>query len=205
MIDLRGHQKLEWPNELRPRGEGTWEKETFDLWWDRNKTLIAHIHPVVAEQWIYRHWSNSPYCHLYLDRITWRLETWPTKRLLAEVVRPDPADDINLNHDWALYRDRDLEPAVTMRATGTWNIPIVIVDALHGALRFNGADPRRFHLIEGHQRMRCLAAFQHHAKCATDHEVFVLGYPEVDEPPLGNFISRSAGVSGLGAARLPSD
>jgi hypothetical protein len=69
MIDLRGHQKLEWPNELRPRGEGTWEKETFDLWWDRNKTLIAHIHPVVAEQWIYRHWSNSPYCHLYLDRI----------------------------------------------------------------------------------------------------------------------------------------
>ena len=54
MIDLRGHQKLEWPNELRPRGEGTWEKETFDLWWDRNKTLIAHIHPVVAEQWIYR-------------------------------------------------------------------------------------------------------------------------------------------------------
>jgi hypothetical protein len=179
MIDLRGHQKRKWPDELRPRGEGTWEKEAFGPWWERNKDRLPGIHPLVAEQWIHRHWENSPYCHLDQDRITCRLETWPTERLLAEVVRPDPADDINLNHDWMLYRDRDLEPAATVRTTGTWNIPIVIIEALHGALRFDGVDSRRFYLIEGHQRMRCLAAFQHYATCATEHEVFVLDYFEI--------------------------
>jgi hypothetical protein len=66
-----------------------------------------------------------------------------------------------------------------MRATGTWNIPTVIIEAPRGALWPTGSDPRRFFLIEGHQRMRCLAAFHRYAGCASEHETFILRYPDM--------------------------
>jgi hypothetical protein len=180
MIDLRASYNLVWDSELQPIGEGTGEKEPFDTWWERNAVRLGSLHPRIAEQWIHRHWQNSPFCHLDLNRISWRLERWSTPRLLAEVVRPDPADETNLAYDYyKLYRDRDREPAPTMRATGTWNIPTVIIEAPHGALRPTGYDSRRFFLIEGHQRMRCLAAFDRYAGCASEHETFILRYPDM--------------------------
>ena len=179
MIDLLGNYNPAWSGELRPIGEGRWQKEPFDKWWDRNKVRLGLLHPRIAEQWGHRHWQNSPFCHLDLDRITWRSERWPTQRLLAEVVRPDSADETSLAHDYALYRDRESEPSETMRATGTWDIPIVIIDAPNGVLRSTGPDTRRFYLIEGHQRMRCLAAFHRHAKCANQHKTFIISYPEM--------------------------
>ena len=108
-------------------------------------------------------------------RLSFRVECWSTARLLAEVTRPDPASDEALRHDYDLYRDRGWEPAPSMRKTGTWNIPIILLQTPCGALLPGGfrADVR-FVLIEGHQRMRCLAAFNRHAKCAETHKVFVL-------------------------------
>jgi hypothetical protein len=179
MIDLRASYNLIWAGELMPIGEDTGDKEPFGSWWERNGDRLQSLDPRLAEQWVHRHWQHSPYCHLALDQISWRLERWSTERLLTEVVRPDPDDDVNLDHDWALYRDRDREPAPTMRSTGTWNIPIIIIEAPHGALRSAGPDTRRFFLIEGHQRMRCLAAFHRYAECASEHETFVLSYPEM--------------------------
>lgn len=179
MIDLRGSHNLAWDAELRPIGEATPDKEEFEPWWARNKNRLPGLHLQIAEQWVHRHWQHSAYCDLDLTLISWRLERWSTERLLSEVVRPDPADDINLDHDWELYRDRDLEPSVTMRATGTWNMPIIIIDAPNGALRQTGIDPRHSWLIEGHQRMRCLAVLDRFATCAAEHDVFVLGYPEM--------------------------
>jgi hypothetical protein len=179
MIDLRGRYNLVWDSVLQPVGEGTGEKEPFDTWWERNAVRLGSLHSRIAEQWVHRHWQNSPFCHLDLNRISWRLERWPTPRLLAEVVRPDSADETNLAHDYELYRHRDREPALTMRGIGTWNIPTVIIEAPHGALRFTGPDARRFFLIEGHQRMRCLAAFHRYAECASEHETFILSYPDM--------------------------
>jgi hypothetical protein len=179
MIDLRTGHNLAWFGDLRPIGEGTWEKEPFDPWWERNQGHLGSLHPRIAEQWVHRHWQNSPFCHLELERISWRFERWSTQRLLAEVVRPDPADETNLTHDYALYRDRDSEPARTIRATGTWDIPIIIIEAPNGALRSSGPDARHFFLIEGHQRMRCLAVFDRFANCASEHETFILTYPEM--------------------------
>jgi hypothetical protein len=173
--DLRGGHELTWDESLRPVGESTADKETFDTWWSRNRDKLDWLDSRIVEQWIYRHWQHSPYCNLPLERLSFRLERWSTARLLASVTRPDPDSDQALLHDYDLYRDRTWEPAPSMRENGTWNIPIILLETPSGALRPEGfrADVR-FVLIEGHQRMRCLAAFSRHAKCADAHEVFVL-------------------------------
>jgi hypothetical protein len=66
-----------------------------------------------------------------------------------------------------------------MRQTGTWDIPIIILEAPNGAVRYYGPDHRHYFLIEGHQRMRCLAVLDRFATCAAKHKVFVITYPEM--------------------------
>src|SRR6266566_4036496 len=111
------------------------KKEPFEIWWGRHSDRLRSLHPQIAEQWIYRHWRHSPFCHLELDRIRWRSEKWATRRLLTEVIRADPSDEEAFDYDWALYRDRDMEPARTIRTIGTWDIPIIVIAAPNGALR----------------------------------------------------------------------
>ena len=79
MIDLRGRYNLVWDSVLQPVGEGTGEKEPFDTWWERNAVRLGSLHSRIAEQWVHRHWQNSPFCHLDLNRISWRLE-WDAVR-----------------------------------------------------------------------------------------------------------------------------
>jgi hypothetical protein len=99
MIDLRPEHILTWPEELKPLGEGSLvDKEPFRPWWERHQGRLSHLHPQIAEQWVHRHWNHSPFCHLDLNRISWRLELWMTERLLSEVVRPDPIDETALEH-----------------------------------------------------------------------------------------------------------
>jgi hypothetical protein len=50
-----------WDETLEPVGEGTPVKETFSSWWDRYKSRLGNLHPEIAEQWIYRHWTKSPF------------------------------------------------------------------------------------------------------------------------------------------------
>jgi len=66
-----------------------------------------------------------------------------------------------------------------MRAKETWDIPIIIIEGPNSVSRLTGLDRRHFWLIEGHQRMRCLAVFGRVATCATEHDVFVPSYPEI--------------------------
>ena len=62
-----------------------------------------------------------------------------------------------------------------MDATGTWNIPPVIVESPGGFLTQTGErrDLRHW-LVEGHQRRRYLHALAHRGEGAADHDVFVL-------------------------------
>lgn len=78
-----------WSPQLRPIGEGTFDRETFDQWWRKAKPFIPHLHPQIAEQWIYKHWTNSPYCYLPLQNLEWRCEEWKTEAIFKEIfVRP---------------------------------------------------------------------------------------------------------------------
>jgi hypothetical protein len=45
---------------------------------------------MIAEQWIYKHWGESPYRHLPLEQLRWCLEEWDTLKILEKVyVRRD--------------------------------------------------------------------------------------------------------------------
>lgn len=88
---------------------------------------------------------------------------------------PDSDQDPDFNH--AVFHGKDFEPGRTMDATGTWNIPPVILEAPSGLLTDEGARPEaRYRLIEGHQRRCYLHALTSHreGRPGATHEVFLL-------------------------------
>ena len=103
-FDATGFAPSAWPNSLKPIGAGTVQCESFATWWERHKTTLAHLHPMIAEQWIYKHWIWSPYRNVPLDHLVWQQELWRTRRILDEVfVRPQfgklqPAFDYDVFH-----------------------------------------------------------------------------------------------------------
>ena len=178
-IDSDREYECAWSPQLRPSGEGTFDKETFDQWWRKAKPFIPHLHPQIAEQWIYKHWTNSPYCYLPLQNLDWRCEEWKTDAIFRDIfVRPSfgpnqPESDFKFFTD-GNYSGR--EPWKTIRSTGSWNYPIVVILTPDG-LRSEGVHHSvPYCLIEGHQRQRFLQAWHQHGSspAAERHLVFVL-------------------------------
>jgi hypothetical protein len=179
LIDVRGRHALVWDPPLEPIGHGKFDKEPFEAWWERNGHRLPDLHPLVAEQWVYKYWRHSPFCHLPLERLSCRLERWPVEHILSDVAwsMPDSDDDPQFNYQ--VFHGRSSEPGWTMDATRTWNIPPVILEAPDGLLTDIGERPdARYWLIEGHQRRRYLHALASRSEGAgrpgTTHEVFVL-------------------------------
>jgi hypothetical protein len=115
---------------LEPIGNDSHEKEPFAAWWARNGARLAHLHPLGTEQWVYRHWCHSPYCHLPLDRMAWRLERWTTWNILDRVYWGDA--DADPEFIYAVLRGNGEEPARSMNRCGTWNLPPVLLHAPAG-------------------------------------------------------------------------
>ena len=175
LIDVRPRHALAWDAALEPEGEGTIDKEPFAPWWARHGARLADLHPLIAEQWVHRHWRYSPYCHLPLERLAWRSERWTTGRILREVGWGLPEWDEHPDHNHRVFHGKRYEPGRTMDATGTWNIPPVTLESPGGLLTNEGERPDlRFWLVEGHQRRRYLHALAHRGEGAAAHEVFVL-------------------------------
>jgi hypothetical protein len=62
-----------------------------------------------------------------------------------------------------------------MKATGTWDYPIVVIETPEGVLDYHTPFPEfRFCLIEGHKRLHYLKAFAGQSLTANRHDVFVL-------------------------------
>ena len=129
-IDSDREYECAWSPQLRPSGEGTFDKETFDQWWRKAKPFIPHLHPQIAEQWIYKHWTNSPYCYLPLQNLDWRCEKWKTDAIFRDIfVRPSFGPN-QPESDFKFFADRNYsgrEPWKTIRSTGSWNYPIVVI------------------------------------------------------------------------------
>lgn len=175
LIDVRSRYELAWDPALEPQGQDTFDKEPFTTWWARNHAALANLHPSVAEQWVYRHWRHSPFCHLPLERLACRLETWTTERILREVGWGWPDSDDHPEFNYGTFHGKSFEPGMTMDATGTWNIPPIVLAAPDGLLTDEGErSDLRFWLIEGHQRRRYLHALAHRGKAAGEHDVLVL-------------------------------
>src|SRR5918998_1728131 len=109
LIDVRPRHARVWDAALEPIMEGTHAKEPFEAWWARNSARLANLHPLVAEQWVYRHWEQSPFCHLPLKRLSCRLESWPTRRILQEVGWSREDWDENPEAGYSLYHGQRLQ------------------------------------------------------------------------------------------------
>jgi hypothetical protein len=175
VIDISGHDICRWDQSLRPIGEGTFEKERFAQWWGRYQEQLSNLHPIVAEQWVYKHWKNSPFSNLPLDQLTWQAASWATAQVFREVHIRRQFGKLLPHLDYEVFHGKEFEPGLTMDASGTWNYPIVILHTPAGVVNLDQDLPDvRYCLIEGHQRVRYLNALNSRGACADEHEVFIL-------------------------------
>lgn len=108
MLDLRSSNPIAWDKALKPWGEGSLDKEPFPAWWRRHRALFPHLPDRVLEQWVYKHWNHSPYCHLPLARLLCRTEEWTTRRFLSD-VRCGWDTDIHAEGNYEMFSKRAYE------------------------------------------------------------------------------------------------
>jgi hypothetical protein len=139
------------------------------------KPLVGNLPDQAIEQWPYRHFQNTKYRNVPLKTLSARKETWPTAKILAigSVYRTKGLDDELV--DPRILKGIKGEPAITFQRTGTWNIPILI---LENAGQFTDMDgcvmPHKHWLIEGHLRLRYLNYSNHNGFANSQHEVWLM-------------------------------
>ncbi|WNG16814.1 hypothetical protein [Cystobacter fuscus] len=168
-LKFRGDDQT-WPNDLDPNGE------EFELWWTRNGDKLAQLHPRIVEQWVHRHWDHSPFRFIPLETLEWRLEAWPTERVLSAVHlnERNPPDPV---HDYARFTRFGPKATATARGwnNGTWDYPIVVLETPFGVSTYGGDFPdARFVLIEGHLRWHYLHGLAHRQVKTGPHKLFIL-------------------------------
>jgi hypothetical protein len=183
MLNLKNPALPVWPEELKPIGEGAHGKESFGDWWRRHGQLLGHLHPEIAEQWIYRHWTHSHFSFLPLAALAWREEVWDSDKIVHEVVRYGHDDcPYAPDFDYGTFQrgggtDR-LATAIALDS-GTWDYPVVVLETPHGFIDARRLCPdARYVLIEGHQRMRYLNALRVRGHTPLGpHRLFLLTWP----------------------------
>jgi hypothetical protein len=166
-----------------------------EIWRDAPLTMKApykpyagkpHLHPRIAEQWIHRHWRETPFKHVQLEKLTWRLEDWETLDIFKKIhVRRsclmNGLDSLYPDRDYEENKNSDDQPAKSLRMTGTWDYPIVVIRTPNGVTDYWKHFPQGKHLphgtfclIEGHWRVQLLWAWASKKLAAHKHEVFVL-------------------------------
>jgi hypothetical protein len=170
-----------WPDAWTPINDGTFDQEPFAEWWPRVSRDLEHLDPRVAEQWVHRHWTRSAYFGFDLTHARSELVRMTTAALIDNVRSVDdrrPGDIADPDHVFTWLNQRDLakyEPMRTMNATGTWDMPILVLRSEDGFAYDDDVYPdARLWLVEGHQRLRYLRALAHKKRSAVDHHVLLL-------------------------------
>ncbi len=171
-----------WPQALRPNGHDTSEKESFESWWAKHKRTLPNICKPIAEQWIYRHWDNSPFSFLPLDTLTWETRTYSSEDFLANVhfFFGSPAE---AEWDYKVFHGEnngDGMPLQTAKdwVNGTWSFPPVVLDTRNGFRCTTGDFPcTRLLLVEGSKRYRYLNALHYRGTSGGPHEFFLIHSP----------------------------
>jgi len=191
MFDFSVQRPPVWPEHLKPKGENTADKESFEEWWDKHEAELAHLHPQIAEQWVHRHWYHSEFAFIPLDTMGWKKVSMEGEEILQAVKRElvrtlDPEFDYKAFQ--GRYRQEKL-PTATALDSGTWDYPIIALSTPKGWLSRRIENHQStiveideyFMLIEGHQRFRYLNAL-HHLDMAPDgpHDVFIINSPITD-------------------------
>lgn len=182
MLDLRGLVYTSvWPPELEKleNEQDPWHPETFGAWRVRTKHLTGELPAEVCEQWMYRHFGQSPMQFLDLRRLSCDEVTWSPEQFLAQVgtiYGNEPMDPV---HDLAVFSrpgvgGRKLATAEALDE-GAWDYAPIILHVPGGYICPKGEHVQRdYLLIEGHSRHRYLNALIHHGHKLPPQRVFVL-------------------------------
>lgn len=183
MLDLTNHQSDTWPDTLSPIGEGSFDKEPFEDWWNRNGARLANLHPQIAEQWVYKHWSLALFKFLELDRLAWSVHQLSTldylKNVHLEFGGPCVAE-----HDYHVFegafRGRKTATAENW-CDGTWTFPPLVLSTPEGIIGHEGEFPTvRMVVVEGSLRYRYLSCLHERGEDTGPHDFYLL------ESPLSN-------------------
>ena len=172
-----------WPAHLKPRGEGTIEKEAFDSWWPRNRAELAHLPAVLCEQWIHRHWTHSPFSFLPLQTLASQKRSLGGEELLGSVYRAF-GGELNPQFDYETFQRRggaDRHRTAVALDSDSWDYPMVLLSTPYGIVDVDTMHPPvRLVIVEGHQRHRYLNALHALGRPPTGpHQVIILSSPEV--------------------------
>jgi hypothetical protein len=173
-----------WPDALRPIGEATHAKEPFQAWWARNQEILAHLPKDLCEQWVYHHWTHSPFSFLPLDGLTWERRLWNGDTLLA-VIHRAWGGELHPQFDFDTFQRRggaDRHPTAVALDHGTWDYPMVLLSAPCGVIDGGELLPDvRLVIVEGHQRHRYLNALHVLGRAPPGpHETIILSTPLTD-------------------------
>ena len=170
-----------WPDVLKPIGEGTLGKEAFAQWWARNRRNLPGLPADLCEQWIFRHWTNSPFTFLPLDSLIVEREQWEGDDLLKSIYRAF-GGELSPQFDYETFQRQggdDRHQTAKALDTGTWDYPMVLLSTPAGVMDSDDPHPHvRYVIVEGHQRHRYLNALHALGNPPTGpHEVLILSYP----------------------------
>lgn len=172
-----------WKRHLRPYvGDSAYDKEPFDEWYTRVAQAIPGIPRDLAEHWLYENWGGLPYPYLSMTSLTATHGTLTLSQALDVTVssrwgaiKPGTAylDGFVAHKEWL---------AVRMHDTGTWPVPIVVLDNMMGDTAPGDAEIGPLHLLEGHRRLTFLHGLAAAGKASSAHSVWLVK----DKTPIGD-------------------
>lgn len=187
-FDLDQLPATAWASDLRPIGEGTAEKESFESWWERCRSRLSHLPTDLAEQWVYRHWLHSPFAFLPLNTLRWERRTWDGATLLGSIFRAwgGGRDVLDPEFDYDAFQGQGgNDRLATARAldSGTWDYPMILLSTPNGVVDLGMPYPDvRLVIVEGHQRHRYLNALHALGRPPVGpHETIMLHSPLISE------------------------
>lgn len=178
-LDLRQVRNVSaWDPALEPRNWGSFDIEPFDCWARRNHEALLHIHPEICEQWLYRHWLQSPMCFIELDNLHWQMVEWEPAYFLTAVGTYWGADDFEPEFDFNTFHQqggKSRHRTAVALDSGAWDYAPIVLATEQGFISTQGNYVNRpFLLVEGHQRRRYLNALASRGKALKRQRVFVL-------------------------------
>jgi len=183
MIDLRKiGEKCVWPNDLEPNGYGDLHVEDFSTWWSRNRDNMKNLPEALAEQWIYRHWTDSVASFIPIEGIRCEKEVWPPIDFITKVGTVRGNEPLDPENDFEVFSGRETgDKLQTAKALdiGHWDYPLVVLRTPGGFIDCIGDHIKtQYFLVEGHKRRRYLNALLNQGKTLKNQEVFVLHAPD---------------------------
>lgn len=160
-LNLDRYSDPVWPDHLKPFNNDSLEKENFSDWWTRNGAFLSHLPAELCEQWIHRHWTNSPFTFLRLETLSWERKYWDGQTLLSSIYRAW-GGNLNPQFDYKTFQRRggdDRHATALALDGGTWDYPMVLLSTPEGIIeREQIRSDVRYVIVEGHQRHRYLNA-----------------------------------------------